>query len=402
MPELQETGKGFNSGSLDLLYALNEIATGLQESIRSEENVYAIFQKQLIALGVRGGISELDEGGDHLFFKTVAFSNPLQKVLSRFEKRLKTPAVGYSVPVEQVDIYQTVIKEGRAVYVVNTSAVSAQVVPRRVKGMVAPLLRILGNPPGIFAPLVYEGKIKGMLNIVGPRLKEEDIPTMQAFANQIAVALENARLVRALQTANSELEVAYQKTLEGWVQALDLRDNVTVGHTLRAAALTVRLARTMGVPEIDLPHVHRGSLLHDIGKMAVPDSILRKPGPLTPDEWLVMKQHPQTAYTWLCTIDFLKPAAVVPLYHHEKWDGSGYLQGLSGEQIPLWARIFTVVDVWDAMRSDRPYRKAISTTDTVNFIQQESGKMFDPRVVKAFFDLGPDKPDFSGNGGGGS
>ena len=373
--------------SLGLIYALNAIALALQESIHSEANVYAVFTQQVVALGLRGGISELDETGKILNFKTVAFTNPLRKVLSRFEKQVKTRAEGYSVNVDRVDVYQTVTQKGLPVFVPDTSTVSAQVVPEQIKGLVSPLLKFLGSPPGIFTPLVFDGQIKGMLNMVGPTLTAEDIPTMQAFANQIAVALENARLVDKLKAANDALESAYQKTLEGWVQALDLRDSVTEGHTLRTADLAVDLARLMGVPEADLPHLRRGALLHDIGKMAIPDSILMKPGTLDEAEWQVMRQHPQTAYTWLSSIDFLKPAIDIPRYHHECWDGGGYLQGLRGEQIPLWARIFTVIDVWDAMCSDRPYRKAYSGQATFEFIRQESGKRFDPRVVEAFFDL---------------
>ena len=161
----------------------------------------------------------------------MAFTNPLRKILNRFEKDLKTRAVGYSVPVERVDVYKKVTQEGLAVFVPDTSTVAAQVVPEQIKRLVKPLLTFLGRPPGIFAPLVFEGKIKGMLNIVGPNISEKDIPAMQAFANQIAVALENARLVSNLRSAREELEIAYQQTLEGWVEALDLRDNETVGHT---------------------------------------------------------------------------------------------------------------------------------------------------------------------------
>lgn len=378
-------------GSLHLIYALNAIATALQESIRNEENVYSIFQTQVIALGLRGGISNLDEPKKKLTFKTVAFTNPLRKILSRFERRFKMSARGYTVPVDKVDVYQKVV-QGQAVFVADTSAVVVQVVPEQIRAIVAPLLAFLGRPPGIFAPLVYEGKVKGMLNVVGPNLTEADIPTMQAFANQIAVALENARLVNQLRTANEALEAAYQKTLEGWVQALDLRDNETEGHTMRVANATVQLAEFMGVPQEHLAHIQRGALLHDIGKMAVPDSILLKPGPLTEAEWQVMKQHPQTAYTWLQTIEYLKPAAVIPYCHHERWNGGGYVQGLSGTDIPFWARIFSIIDVWDAMRSNRPYRRALPEQETLDYIRAEKGKMFDPQVVGAFFDLRAQHP----------
>jgi HD-GYP domain-containing protein (c-di-GMP phosphodiesterase class II) len=380
-------------GSLKLIYALNAIATTLQESIQSEENVYAVFNNQVVALGLRGGISLLDEEEQALHFKSVALSNSLKKVLDHFEKKLKVTADGFSVPVDQVDVYQMVTQNGQSVFVPDTGKVSEQVIPRRIKNLVKPLLTVLNNPPGIYAPLVFDRKIKGMLNVVGPELTESDIPTLQAFANQIAVALENARLVRKLQDANEELDRAYQLTLEGWVKALDLRDNETEGHTVRAADMTVHLARFMGVSGENIPHIRRGSLLHDIGKMAIPDSILRKPGPLSPEEWKVMKQHPKTAHNWLSSIDYLKPAVDIPYCHHEHWDGRGYVQGLAGDDIPFWARIFTVIDVWDAMRSDRPYRKAIPVKSTLKYIREESGKLFDPRVVEAFFDLRSQKPN---------
>ncbi len=380
------------AGSVHLIYALNAIATSLQDSIRSEDNVYSIFQKQVVALGLRGGISEYDAQQNKLVFKTVAFTNPIRKILSRFEKRVKTSAVGYAVDVGRVDVYHTVTHLGKAVFVPDTSSVAAQVVPHQIKAVVKPLLRFLGQPPGIFAPLVYDGQVKGMLNIVGADLTEGDIPTMQAFANQIAVALENARLVSKLQSANEALEAAYQKTLEGWVQALDLRDNETEGHTLRVADTTVELASYMGVSGEDLNHIRQGALLHDIGKMAVPDHILLKPGPLTDEEWAVMRKHPATAYTWLKPIEYLGRAIDIPYYHHEHWDGSGYPQHLSGNEIPFWSRIFTIVDVWDAMLSDRPYRKALSQQDTLQFLRNKTGALFDPQVGEAFFDLLADRP----------
>jgi response regulator RpfG family c-di-GMP phosphodiesterase len=387
MKNANETGSSVQEKSLELIYALNNIATELQNSIQSEENVYAVFQKQVIALGLRGGFSLLDEQGKNLNFKTVAFANPLKKILNRYETKHNIPAEEYSIPIESVDIYQKVTREGQSIFVADTSTVAAQIVATKIKAFVKPLLSILGIPPGIFAPLIYDGKIKGMLNIVGPTLTENDVPAMRAFANQIAVALENARLVRNLQSANEQLENAYQKTLEGWVQALDLRDNETMGHTLRVAEETVRFANFLGVSAEDIPHIRRGALLHDIGKLALPDSILRKSAPLSEAEWLVMRQHPLTAYRWLSAIDYLKPAIDIPYCHHEHWDGNGYVQGLGKEDIPYWARIFAVVDVWDAMRSDRPYRKAIPEIETLQYIKEQSGKLFDPTIVEAFLDL---------------
>jgi putative nucleotidyltransferase with HDIG domain len=190
-----------------------------------------------------------------------------------------------------------------------------------------------------------------------------------------------------LQESNAELQMAYQATLEGWVRALDLRDKETEGHTQRVTTLTRRLAQSMGVNEESLIHITRGALLHDIGKMAIPDSILLKPGTLTPEERVLIQKHPVYAYEMLTPIKFLRPALDIPYCHHEKWDGSGYPRGLKGDEIPFAARIFCVVDVWDALIYDRPYRKGLAPASVRKMITDESGSHFDPHVVNAFFSL---------------
>ena len=188
----------------------------------------------------------------------------------------------------------------------------------------------------------------------------------------------------ALKELNSELLTAYDKTIEGWSKALDLRDKETEGHTQRVTDLAIKLARAVGIPEADLEHVRRGALLHDIGKMSVPDSILLKPDKLTDEEWVIMRNHPVYAYQWLSSIKFLEPALCIPYCHHEKWDGTGYPRGLKGDQIPLTARIFAIVDVWDALCSDRPYRLAWPKDKAFLHITEQSGKHFDPQVVETF------------------
>ncbi|MCA2001543.1 MAG: GAF domain-containing protein [Chloroflexi bacterium] len=217
--------------------------------------------------------------------------------------------------------------------------------------------------------------------------QNDDLAIISAFANQAAVAIDNARLFDNLQASNQELEIAYQATLEGWVRALDLRDRETEGHTQRVTALTQRLARAMGVGEDDLVHITRGALLHDIGKMAIPEGILLKPGDLTPEERATIQKHPIYAYEMLYPIKFLRPALDIPFCHHEKWDGSGYPRGLKGDAIPFAARIFSVVDVWDALIYDRPYRKALPPAGVKKIITEKAGSHFDPRVVDAFFTL---------------
>jgi putative two-component system response regulator len=190
-----------------------------------------------------------------------------------------------------------------------------------------------------------------------------------------------------LEQLHDELLFSYDKTIEGWSQALDLRDKETEGHTQRVTELTVMLAQTAGLDEETIKHIWRGALLHDVGKLGIPDSILHKPGKLDDAEWAIMKNHPTYAYKWLSSIEFLRPALDIPYCHHEKWDGSGYPQGLKGEEIPLAARIFAIVDVWDALTSDRPYRQGLSGNEVEQYIRDQSGKHFDPRIVKLWLTI---------------
>jgi putative two-component system response regulator len=183
---------------------------------------------------------------------------------------------------------------------------------------------------------------------------------------------------------HAQLLAAYEATIDGWSHALDLRDRETEGHSQRVAKLTVQLATMAGVPQHEIVHIRRGALLHDIGKLAIPDSILLKPSALNEEEWTLMKKHPQYANEMISSIEYLRPALDIPYCHHEKWDGSGYPRGLKGEEIPLAARLFAVVDVWDALTSNRPYRPAWTTEKTFEHIQNESGKHFEPRVVDLF------------------
>jgi len=188
-----------------------------------------------------------------------------------------------------------------------------------------------------------------------------------------------------LQEAHSQLLHAYEATIEGWSRAMDLRDRETEGHSQRVMDLTLRLAMAHGMNSEELVHVRRGALLHDMGKLSVPDSILHKPDKLTDEEWAIMRTHPQLAYNMLHPIEYLRPALDIPYCHHEKWDGSGYPRGLKGEQIPLAARLFAVVDVWDALTSDRPYRRAWINENALAYIKEQSGKHFDPPIVDLFF-----------------
>jgi putative nucleotidyltransferase with HDIG domain len=178
--------------------------------------------------------------------------------------------------------------------------------------------------------------------------------------------------------------MAYDATIEGWSRALDLRDRETEGHTRRVTDMTLNLAHKMGLNDERLVLIRRGALLHDIGKMGIPDIILNKPEPLSEEEQQIMRQHPQLAYNMLEPIAYLRDSLNIPYCHHEKWDGTGYPRGLSGTQIPLEARLFAVVDVWDAITTDRPYRKGWPREQALKYIREESGKHFDPQMVEIF------------------
>ena len=239
-------------------------------------------------------------------------------------------------------------------------------------------------------PLIAKGQVKGVLEVFQRSVVDvetEWLNFLEILAGQAAIAIDNATLFDDLQRSNAELILAYDTTLEGWSRALDLRDKETEGHTLRVTELTLRLAQAMGLSASELIHIRRGALLHDIGKMGIPDNILLKPGPLTAEEWDIMRRHPIYAFELLSPITFLRPALDIPHYHHEKWNGSGYPSGLKAEQIPLAARLFAIVDVWDALRSDRPYRGGWPMEQVREQIINDAGTHFDPHIVETFLNL---------------
>ncbi len=236
-------------------------------------------------------------------------------------------------------------------------------------------------------PLVAKGRVQGVLELFHRSplaITQEWLDFLDALAGQAAIAIDSAALFANLQRSNLELALAYDTTLEGWSRALDLRDKETEGHSQRVTELTLRLARAMGMGDPELVHARRGALLHDIGKMGIPDNILNKDGALTEQEEAVMRRHPSYANELLVPITYLRPALDIPYCHHERWDGTGYPRGLRGTQIPLSARIFAVADVWDALRSDRPYRQGWSTEGARNYIRTAAGTQFDPQVVEVF------------------
>lgn len=253
-----------------------------------------------------------------------------------------------------------------------------------------PLIRLEGFVTYIGIPLIVKGQIKGVFEVFhrSPLSPTMDwMEFLHTLAGQAAIAIDSSQLFENLQRSNQELMQAYDTTLEGWAKALEIRDRETEGHTRRVTEMTIRLARYMGINESEMVNIHRGVLLHDIGKMGVPDNILRKTGKLDENEWNEMRKHPGYARDMLKDIAYLKDAIDIPYSHHEHWDGGGYPQGLKGERIPLPARIFSVVDIWDALLSDRPYRKAWPRDKVVQYIKDEAGTILDPKIVKVFLNM---------------
>ena len=239
-------------------------------------------------------------------------------------------------------------------------------------------------------PLLAKGQLKGVLEVyhrtpLNP--DDEWFNFLETIAGLAAIAIDNAQLFEGMQRSNINLALAYDATIEGWSRALDLRDRETEGHTQRVTDLAVQLAKAMGMSEDDIVHVRRGALLHDMGKLGVPDGILFKPDKLTDEEFVVMQQHSQYVFDMFSDIAYLKPALDIPYCHHERWDGTGYPRGLKGKQIPIAARLFAVVDVWDALLSSRPYHESWSKEKAQDYMRSQSGTHFDPQVVELFLSM---------------
>lgn len=249
----------------------------------------------------------------------------------------------------------------------------------------------LGFEAFAFMPLVTKGQVKGVLLLLAHVTAASDevgvFDFFHALALQAAIAIDNVELFQGLKRSNEELSCAYDETIRGWAEALELRSADTRGHCDRVVQLSDQLARAMGMPEEDLIHFRRGVMLHDIGKLGIPDSILLKNGSLNEEEWEAIRRHPMYGYQMLRNIEYLRPAIDVPYCHHERWDGTGYPHGLAGDAIPRAARIFAVVDAWDALVSERPYHPPWPAQDAAEYLIAQSGKQFDPEVVDVFLAL---------------
>jgi len=290
---------------------------------------------------------------------------------------------GLALPPPQVEIFTALAGQpDRRAFLLESAG--------EKQGNFPPWLESEGFVVYLGLPLISAGAIKGVLELYHRSelaLENEWLETLDGLAGQVVVGLEHFGLLAKLLSTNQELLHSYDATIQGWSRALELRDHETQGHSQRVTELAVKLARAMGYPDEKLVHIRRGAILHDIGKMGIPDGSLLKAGPLSEAEWEVMRRHPQYAYDLLKDIPFLEEALEIPYCHHEKWNGSGYPRGLAGEQIPLAARIFSIVDVWDALSNERCYQEAWPIEKILGHIREQSGEYFDPQVVEAFLQL---------------
>ena len=347
------------------LGALRAIDMVITSSLDLRVTLDVILDRVTAELGV--------DGADVLLFN--AYTQQLEVARSRgFLSRRPTQRlhVGEGFPGRAV-------LERRTVTVPDLAAASAFVAARQLDGE--------GFVSYCCAPLIAKGLVKGVLEIFHRRRLDPDPDWLEFFetlAGQAAIAVDSAEMFERLNRANAELLAAYDQTLEGWIRALDLRDKETEGHTQRVTEMSVVLAQALGTTDEGLVHVQRGARLHDIGKMAVPDDVLLKPGPLTPAEREIMCGHPTFAREMLAEIPFLRPALDIPWCHHEHWDGNGYPHGLAGPQIPVEGRLLAVVDAYDAMTSERPYRKCRSAAEAYAEIERQAGRQFDPEMARAF------------------
>jgi HD-GYP domain-containing protein (c-di-GMP phosphodiesterase class II) len=239
-------------------------------------------------------------------------------------------------------------------------------------------------------PLLVQDRLTGVIELFQRSSLNPNsawLWTAEDLARQGALALGNVLWAGQQQQTKTQFAQAIDAIVEGWSNALELRDYEPKGHTQRVTTMAVDFARVLSIPEPELDHIRRGAFLHDVGKMGIPDEVLLKPDVLTDADWEIMRRHPAIAYEQLHAIEFLHPALDIPYCHHEKWDGTGYPRGLSREEIPLAARLFALVDVWDSLRSDRPYRKAWPEERVREYIRERSDKQFDPKLADLFLKL---------------
>ncbi len=324
-------------------------------------------------------LSELPIDAADLFLFD-SFSNSFRFVADR---GFKSPTMERpNIQIQEGDASRSLL-ENKVLHRTNLAESGIEYIP-------ASLIETEGFVEYYAIPLIVKGNVLGIFEIFQRKplaLNQDGLDFLHNLAGQAALAIEDYQMFRKLRNANRDLLLAYDSTIEGWARALDLRDQETEDHTQRVTVLTLKLARAAGIEDQELVHIRRGALLHDIGKMGVPDSLLFYQHALTDEEAAVMRRHPDLAFRMLSPIAYLRPAIDIPYCHHEKWDGSGYPRGLKGEEIPFAARLFAIVDVWDALCSDRPYRERWKEEKVVEHLKSLSGTHFDPKVVELFMNL---------------
>ena len=354
------------------LSTLLNVSSALASTLDLAEVLQIAIESVTSLLGLdTGAIYTLDRGVLYLGATTPALPPefPMELRLAKLDDHPHIKkAVATKTPVYLADAKTAILSLAEKIVVASRNLVSILYFPLLLKD------KVIGS------------FIVGTTNVVR-EFQQGELDLCNALSSQAALAISNAQLYEQAQQAIDDLINAYDATLEGWSLVLEMRDHDTDEHTNRVTDLTVALATRMGIPEPELGNVRRGALLHDIGKMGIPDAILRKPTALNETEWAIMQRHPELAYQFLSQIDYLKPAIDIPYCHHEKWNGTGYPRNLKGEAIPLVARIFSVVDVFDALTSDRPYRKAWEKQEALLYIREYSGKHFFPDAVGEFLKM---------------
>jgi PAS domain S-box-containing protein/putative nucleotidyltransferase with HDIG domain len=380
-----------------LLRALDHAAVAMGKALTSEE-VFTAVTKELKKLGFSCAVLLIDENQKSLLPKYLSYET---KAIKTAEKLVGFKAENLSIPVETVEVYSKVIQTRKAVFVENTEEVVRQLLPGPAKRLARQIAKMLKVSKSIDAPLIVEDEVIGLLSVQSDDLTEEDMPAIIAFAHQVAAAWRKAKLLQALQRSLAEREQAQKelkrtaetlrKTLGTTIQAMastvETRDPYTAGHQRRVAELACAIAEKMGLPKKQSEGLRTAGLIHDIGKINVPAELLSKPGPLNTAEFALIKAHPQVGHDILKEIDFPWPVADIILQHHERMDGSGYPQGLMGNDILLEARILAVADVVEAMSSRRPYREALGVNKALEEIEENRGKSYDPQVVDACLNL---------------
>jgi len=355
-----------------LLNALNQAAIAIGIAL-TPQDIFNSVACQLKKLGFSCLLFPLNETKGRLFTKYFSYESAL---LSVVEKLIKTEDKDFSFPVDAVDMYRGVVREKKTIFIENSEQVIRQIFPKLAKKHIIQIIKVLRLPKSISAPLIVENRVIGVFSVQSDTLTQDDIPIINAFADQLASALSKVELLQNL-----------KKNLEGSIQTIaaivEARDPYTSGHQIRVADLAVSISGVMQLSKEQIEGIWMAGIIHDLGKIQVPAEILSKPGKLTELEIELIKTHPQVGFDLLKDIKFPWPIAQIILQHHEKIDGSGYPRGLKRDEILLESRILAVSDVVEAMSSHRPYRPALGIEKALKEINQNRGTLFDKEVVNA-------------------